>query len=210
MGACRLSRRAGTAKLPASTVADTAGAEQEVLTAHAEGPGESDWRVVDLWSDEGTPWAARVVWSGGGGALRAVKLDVPACARLCVHATTVQVFGGNLSGTADVNARAAIADGRCEAQNQFTTRGSVAQAASPSTVDTTPPPWAAFVRLELSDATLLPSAALALRDVNGTPRGQYAADQQPHPGAPVGDAATVRVSLPAGTFAWRLVFLLHL
>ena len=35
-------------------------------------------------------------------------------------------------------------------------------------------------------------------------------DAQPAPGAPIGDAATVRLVLPGGTYAYRLVFLLHL
>ena len=70
MGACRLSRRSGTAKLPASTVAGDAGAEGEVLTAQSVGSGDGDWRIIDLWSDEATPWEARLVWSGGGGAQR--------------------------------------------------------------------------------------------------------------------------------------------
>ena len=34
MGACKLSRRSGTAKLTASTTAGVAGTEGEVLTAH--------------------------------------------------------------------------------------------------------------------------------------------------------------------------------
>ncbi|MFN7145836.1 MAG: hypothetical protein ACK4YP_18820, partial [Myxococcota bacterium] len=82
MGACKLSRRSGTAKLPASTVAGAPGAEVEVLTAQSVGQGEGDWRIVDLWSDEGTPWEARLVWSGGGGAQRTALLDVPNCTRV--------------------------------------------------------------------------------------------------------------------------------
>ena len=41
MGACRFNRRSGTAKLPASLVAGSAGAEVEVLTAQAVGGGEA-------------------------------------------------------------------------------------------------------------------------------------------------------------------------
>ena len=62
MGACKLSRRSGTAKLTASTTAGSAGTEGEVLTAHSEGAGDGDWRILDLWSDEGIPWEARIVW----------------------------------------------------------------------------------------------------------------------------------------------------
>ena len=77
-------------------------------------------------------------------------------------------------------------------------------------VDVIPPPWAKFVRLELSDSTLLSTAFVELLDVNATARGRYAADKQPAPGAPIGDAATIRCVLPAGTYAYRVVFLLHL
>lgn len=208
MGACKLSRRSGTAKLTASTTAGVAGTEGEVLTAHSEGHGDGDWRILDLWSDEGSPWEARVVWSGGGGALRTALVDVPKCVRVCVHATMIQVFGANLSTSANIQARAAIADGYCDTENQWTVRGTVTDQGQ--TVNATPPPWAKFARLELSDSTLAGSAFVELLDVNGTARGRYAANAQPAPGAPIGDAATVRLVLPGGTYAYRLVFLLHL
>ena len=208
MGACKLSRRSGTAKLTASTTAGVAGTEGEVLTAHSEGAGDGDWRILDLWSDEGSPWEARVVWSGGGGALRTALVDVPKCVRVCVHATMIQVFGANLSTSANIQARAAIADGYCDTENQWTVRGTVTDQGQ--TVSATPPPWAKFARLELSDSTLLGSAFVELLDVNGTARGRYAANVQPAPGAPIGDAATVRLVLPGGSYAYRLVFLLHL
>ena len=208
MGACKLSRRSGTAKLTASTTAGVAGTEGEVLTAHSEGQGDGDWRILDLWSDEGTPWEARVVWSGGGGALRTALVDVPKCVRVCVHATMIQVFGANLSTSANIQARAAIADGYFDTENQWTVRGTVTDQGQ--TVSATPPPWAKFARLELSDSTMLGSAFVELLDVNGTARGRYAANAQPAPGAPIGDAATVRLVLPGGTYAYRLVFLLHL
>ena len=210
MGACKLSRRSGTAKLTASTTAGSAGTEGEVLTAHSEGAGDGDWRILDLWSDEGIPWEARIVWSGGGGALRTALVNVPKCTRVCVHATMIQVFGANLSTSANLQARAAIADGYCDTENQWTARGGISQVAAPTTVDVVPPPWAKFARLELSDNTLLSTATVELLDANATSRGEYRADQQPMPGAPIGDAATVRLTLPAGTYAYRLVFLLHL
>lgn len=209
MGVCKLSRRSGTAKLPASTVAGSPGAEVELLTAHSLGQGDGDWRIIDLWSDEGTPWEAKLVWSGGGGAQRKALLDVPSCTRVCIHATTVQVFGANLSTSADLQARAAVADGQCDTENQWTVRGASSPGVNGS-VDVTPPPWARFVRLELSDSTLLTTSFVELLDVNGTTRARYGADKQPAPGAPLGDAATVRCVLPAGEFAWRVVFLLHL
>ncbi len=208
MGACKLSRRSGTAKLIASPTAGVAGTEGEVLTAQSEGQGDGDWRILDLWSDEGSPWEARVVWSGGGGALRTALVDVPKCVRVCVHATMIQVFGANLSTSANIQARAAIADGYCDTENQWTVRGTVTDQGQ--TVNASPPPWAKFARLELSDSTLLGSTFVELLDVNGTARGRYAANAQPAPGAPIGDAATVRLVLPGGSYAYRLVFLLHL
>ncbi len=212
MGACRLSRRSGTAKLPASTVAGDPGAEGEVLTAHSEGSGDGDWRIIDLWSDEATPWEARLVWSGGGGAQRTAYLDVPKCTRVCVHATMLQVFGSNLSTSANIQARVAIADGQCDTENQWTVRGSSAQVigGAGGNVDVIPPPWAKFVRLELSDSTLNASTFVELLDVNATSRARYAVDKQPAPGVPLGDAATVRCVLPSGSFSYRVVFLLHL
>ena len=73
-----------------------------------------------------------------------------------------------------------------------------------------PPPWARFVRLEFSDSTLSATTFVELLDVNATPRARYPVDQQPNPGVPLGDASTVRCVLPTGSYAWRVVFLLHL
>ena len=212
MGTCKLSRRSGTAKLTASTVAGLAGAEGEVLTAQSIGTGDGDWRIIDLWSDEASPWEARLVWSGGGGAQRTALFDVPKCTRICVHATMLQVFGSNLSISANIQARAAIADGQCDTENQWTVRGGSADiiGGGAGNVDVKPPPWAKFVRLELSDSTLLATTFVELLDVNNTTRGRYPANAQPAPGAPIGDANTVRLVLPAGTYTYRVVFLLHL
>lgn len=208
MVACRFNRRSGTAKLPASLVAGAAGAEVEVLTAQAVGGGDAAWRIVDLWSDAGLPWTARVVWLGGGGATRSVTLDVPSATRVCVPASTVQVFGANLSNLRIVTASAAIADGQCDTSNQLTVRGSVTGQSMLTPV--TPPAWAKFARLELSDATLLGSAFLEMVDAANVVRGRIPASQQVPPGVPIGDAAAVRAVLPAGTYAWRIVFQLHL
>ena len=212
MGICKLSRRSGTAKLSASTVAGKAGAEGEVLTAQSIGAGDGDWRIIDLWSDEGSPWEARLVWSGGGGAQRTALFNVPNCTRICVHATMLQVFGSNLSNSASIQARAAIADGQCDTENQWTVRGASTDivGGGAGNLDVKPPAWARFVRLELSDTTLLATTFIELRDVNNTPRGRYPGNGQPAPGAPIGDANIVRLVLPAGTYAYRLVFLLHL
>ncbi len=212
MATCRLSRRSGTAKLAASLVAGNAGAESELLTAQSEGSGDGDWRIIDLWSDEGSSWEARLVWSGGGGAQRSAWFDVPKCTRVCVHATMLQVFGANLSTSSDIAARAAIADGQADTENQWTVRGSSAQliGGGGGNVDVVPPPWAKFVRLELSDSTLNATTFVELLDVNATPRARYAVDKQPAPGVPLGDAATVRCVLLTGTYAYRVVFLLHL
>ena len=181
-----------------------------MLTAQSEGSGDGDWRIIDLWSDEATPWEVRLVWSGGGGAQRTAQLDVPKCTRVCVHATMLQVFGANLSISSEVNARAAIADGQCDTENQWAVRGTVSSVAAPTSIDVVTPPWAKFVRLELSDSTLLSTALVELLDANATSRSTYVANQQPAPGAPIGDAATVRCTLPAGTYDYRVVFLLHL
>ena len=208
MGACKLNRRSGFATLPVSTVSGVAGAEQEVLTAQSEGVGDGEWRIIDLWSDERTPWEARLVWSGGGGAQRTAYLDVPKSTRVCVHATTLQVFGSNLSTATAVTARVAIADGQTGTENQYAVRGT-AQVAG-GAIDVEVPPWARFVRLEVSDATAFAASSMELQDANGTSYARYDAATQPQPGAPIGDAHVVRCTLPGGNYAYRVVFLLHL
>ncbi|MFN7145835.1 MAG: hypothetical protein ACK4YP_18815, partial [Myxococcota bacterium] len=121
--------------------------------------------------------------------------------------------GSNLSTSANIQGRAAVADGQCDTENQWTVRGATDDqqiGGGAGNVQVKPPPWAKFVRLELSDNTLLATTFVEMLDVNNTPRGRYAGNAQPAPGAPIGDAATVRLVLPAGAYAYRLVFLLHL
>ena len=124
----------------------------------------------------------------------------------------LQVFGSNLSTSMAIQGRAAVADGQCDTENQWTVRGAPDQevGGGAGTIDVKPPPWAKFVRLELSDNTLLATAFIEMLDVNNTSRGRYAGNAQPAPGAPIGDAAIVRLVLPAGNYAYRVVFLLHL
>lgn len=208
MGTCKLVRRSGTAQLAAAAVAGAPGAEAELLTAPSLAGGDGDWRVIDLWSDEDSPWVARVVWSGGGGAQRTALMDVPKATRVCVHATMIQIFGSNLSASRVVNARTAIADGQCETENQLTVRGS--SGSGGGVAEIAPPPWARFFRLELSDSSSQTTTFIDMCDANGTARGRYPADKQPSSGLPIGDAATIRCTFPAGGLAYRLVFLLHL
>ena len=109
----------------------------------------------------------------------------------------LQVFGANLSATKDINARAAIADGQCETENQLTIRGTAAPAGG--SVNLFPPPWARFGRLELSDSSSQSTTFVEFLDVNGTSRGRYPADKQPSTGVPLGDAAAIRCTSAVST-----------
>lgn len=201
-----LTNRAKPAALPASPGAGVAGPLTELTRALTRGGnGCSEWRTVELWSTDGLPWQAFLTWSGGQGGTRSAQIVVASATRICINANSVFIQAANLAPTVN-NVWCAIEDGHEHSANQWTTDGTVQGAGS---VDTKPPPFASFVRLELSDNTLYNSSFVELYDGNNVLRARYRGDQQPNPGIPVGDALNVRAVLPGAT-NYRLTFLLGL
>lgn len=149
-------------KLNVSTTAGKAADEGEVLTAQSLGSGDGDWRVIDLWSEELSPWEARLVWSGGG-------------------ATTGQVFRGNLSTSVNIQARAAMRTADVTPRTSGPSAVRSARRTSAERAGTSMcrrPRGPRFGRLELSDNTLFGTAFIELLDANATTRARYGADKQ--------------------------------
>lgn len=203
---CDLQNRSNSVVLPRSATAGSAGALTEILRALPAGDSGSTWRTIELWSFEGVPWEATVEWSGGRLGPRVAYILVQRSTRICINANMVAVSGANLSTTKDISANVAIEDGAGQYQNQWVLRGTSMNGGSDSN---TPPPFAQFVRLELSDETKYAAAYLELSDAAGVLRARYAGDKQPNPGVPIGDAILVTAVLPAGV-NYRLTYLLGL
>lgn len=202
-----LTNRGAPATLPASPGAGSAGALTQItqaLPALVNGP--SAWRVVELWSTDNVPWQATIEWSGGAAGLRKAQVLVPRATRVCVNANALTISGANLSTVASNNVWAAVEDGYGQYENQWVVGGATTQA---TTVEDTPPPFARFVRLELSDDSRYPTSFVELYDASGTLRARYAADKQPNPGVPVGDAAKLRAVI-SGATSYRFTYLLGL
>ena len=206
MNACDFSIRARSAVLPAATVTGVAGRITEVLGAQPRGTGGSAWRIIDLWSDQGSPWEATILWSGGRAGHRLAYLNVARSTRVCVFANAITVRGAALS-MSDIHAWASISDGEIPCENQWAVRGT--SSGDNSSAELAIPPYAKFVRLELGDESKLSTSYLALVDGFGTTRARHRADLQPSPGAPVGDADKVTLTF-ASALDWRVTFLLNL
>ena len=201
-----LTNRAAPAQLPATSSGGVAGQTMEIIQALPPGgSGRSAWRVIELWSTDNVPWLATVSWSGGRAGLRTAQVLVPRATRLCVNASAVTVSGQNLGSTAN-NVWASIEDGYGQHQNQWTLVGATGGAGD---VDSSPPAFASFVRVELANEALYATSYVEIYDAFGTVRARYRADLQPPQGIAVGDALNVRAVLP-GAVGYRFIYLLGL
>lgn len=206
--ACDLTNRSAPAKLSPAPGSGSAGALVELTRALPAGVnGASTWRIVELWSTDGLPWQATVEWSGGAAGLRRARVLVPQATRVCVNANTVVVSGASLATASENNVWVAIEDGYGQYQNQWVDPGSAPAAGTVALPP--PPPFAQHVRLELSDTGLYAGSYLELYDAAGTLRARYRADQQPHPGVPLGDAVKLQTVL-SGACTFRASYLLGL
>jgi hypothetical protein len=201
-----LTNRAAPAQLPAAASGGIAGQTVEIIQALPPGgSGRSAWRVVELWSTDNVPWLASVSWSGGRAGPRTAQVLVPRATRLCVNASSVTVSGQNL-GSAANKVWASIEDGYGQYQNQWSLTGATGGAGN---VDSSPPAFASFVRLELANETLYATSYVEIYDAFGTLRARYRADLQPPQGIAVGDALKVRAVLSGGV-GYRFLYLLGL
>jgi hypothetical protein len=191
------------------------GAEVEIIGAVNCGVGRNTakWRVVELFSDERTPWEAQIGWSGGMAGKRKAYVTVVQNTRVCIHAASLDVKGKALT-TTPCTAWAAIADGVVHTENEYSIRGEHISpaagggaSAGPTTIPV--PPFARFVRLELATESEYALSAISLTDGWGLSRNQTRGDRQPNPGLPIGDSQTVTITT-TNPVKWRVTFLLNL
>jgi len=204
-----LQTRARSAKLSSSGTVGTPGPELEILAAapcDERGRNQARWRTIDLWSDEGLPWQARIEWSGGHAGARSAYITVSKSTRVCIHAASVRVTGRGLS-TTNQTAWAAVSDGQTTTENEYSERGSTA--VGTTTMSVAVPPFAKYVRLELATFSEYALSFIALTDGWAVVRNTTRGDAQPSPGLPVGDAQTVTLTT-TNPVDWRITFVLNL
>ena len=166
----------------------------------------ADWRIVEVFSRTGLPFELLLVWSAGGGAGAEARITVARAARICVFARGLRVQAGNLADAIN-RVGVTVADAYAVTENQWEATGETLDHGT--TADVPVPPFARRVRVEMADATLLPTTTLKVYDGQSTLRSTVAADKQPPEGVPVGGARTVQVAA-SGATAWRAVFTLSL
>lgn len=206
-----LTLRARAETLPGSATPGVPGAEVEIIGAVNCGVGRNTakWRVIELYSDQLTPWEAQIAWSGGMAGKRKAHVTVVQSTRVCIHAASVGVKGKALTTTPCI-AWAAIADGVVHTENEYSIRGehiSPGGPLGPTTIDV--PPFAKFARLELATESEYPLSMITLTDGWGLVRNQTRGDRQPNPGLPIGDSRTVTITT-TNAVRWRVTFLLNL
>ena len=165
---------------------------------------EAMWRVVELYSRRGTPFEARIAWSGGRGAGPEARLSVPTSTRVSLLCRTCAVFVANLS-SADATVGVTIGDADAIARwdNFYVSR----HAAAASPVAVTVPNYASRVRLEAADSNIYSSSLIETFDAAGVKHGSIAGNQQLVAGVPLGDADQIKVTCNA---AHRLIWTLQL
>ena len=172
-----------------------------------DGEAELDtWRIVEAFSKSELPFELELGWSSGGGSGSLARVTVARAARICVLARSLRVRAGNL---ADATNRVGItvADAYAVTENQWEATGlSDEQGVG---IDIPVPPFARRVRVEMADATQLPTTTIKVYDGLSTHRSTVDGDKQPAEGVPIGGARTVEID-PSGATAWRAVFTLSL
>lgn len=153
---------------------------------------ESAWRLVELFSVDSRPFEAKLTWTGAHSASQHCSLTVTRGARICVWARSLTVDLANLSGSIN---KVAIAIGDTQAftpsRNRYEVRGtlstSVARVVSI-------PPWAASLRVDISNPTASGNFTVRLFDGNGNLISATTGNAQPGEGVALGSAEKVELT----------------
>jgi len=164
------------------------------------------WRIVEAFSLSDLPFELHLSWSAGSGAGAECKVTVARSVRVCVYARGLRIRAGNLADATN-RVGVTVADAYAVTENQWEVTGEVDEQAV--AVDIPVPPFARRVRVEMADATQLPTTTIKVYDGLSTHRSTVDGDKQPAEGVPIGGARTVEID-PSGATAWRAVFTLSL
>lgn len=161
---------------------------------------ECDWRLLSVSTP--VPLSCELQFSSDAGPGFSARFSVARGAKICVNARALDLSASTVDGsTVDV------CIGLVNGDHEHTSNFLEIVGAGPDAVDTTTPPYANRVRLEVDDPTQTASTTLILLDATGTVRASVPVDLIPETGLWIGASKTQRVEAPAGV-NWRLVYAL--
>lgn len=159
----------------------------------------TEWRLLELWTDQGLPWEATVEWAGAQAAGQRVTITVPGAARLCIAATSIKrVACTNLvpfPQTARVAVGSVDSTITCRNHRMFTVESGGGLAGF---VDLDVPAYGERLYVTPSDPAAFATTLVDLFDPTGTIIASYNLTQQPSTGQPVVGCTTARIHPPAG------------
>lgn len=166
---------------------------------------EDTWRIVEAFSTSSLPFALSIAWSAGTGVGATALITVCRSARVAIYARSILLRAANLS-TDPNTVGATIADGFAQTHNQWEERGA-AQNLTAAIVSI--PPFTLRFRVDLADASLLPSTQIMVYDGQNTLCATVMGDAQPDGGIPIGGARRIEI-LTTADVEYRVVFTLSL
>ena len=163
------------------------------------------WRIVELVSQSGKPFEAKLGWTAGQGGNLKAKITVARATRVGLFCRSLDVRVANLDAESNrVSGVVAPARSFVQTRNQYEVRGSSAPHAA--LVEIPIPPFAERLHFYVTDYLNLSSWGIAVTDAQGTLRSFTTADTIPDTGITIGGAALIQVSSGAQTGDWRAVF----
>ena len=159
----------------------------------------TEWRLLELWSDQGLPWEATVEWSGSQATGQIATFTVPGSARFCCAATSIKrIKAVNLTAKAHI-VRVAVGsvDSTITCRNHrmypIAAGGGIA-----GFVDIEIPPYGERLYVTPSDPLAFATTTVDLFDPLGALIASYTLTQQPAAGQPVTGCTVARIHPPVG------------
>ena len=176
-----------------------------------EGESRGRWRIIELLSQTGKPFEAKLAWTAGNGGNLHTRITVAHATRVGLFARYLDVRIANLA-SAENTVSGVVAPARTFVQthNQFEIRGDKPVPHLGALTDLYIPPFAERLHFYLTDYASRASWAIAVTDAQGVLRSYTTADTIPDEGLCVGGAGLIQVSGGAQTGQWRAVFTLSL
>ncbi len=165
-----------------------AGAPPAPLVLLAGSTGDStEWRLVEMWSDEGLPFDALLSWTGGSGGGQRAKVTVPGSARISIAARAiVQIqFTNQCDVPQKVRVAVATVGGVITCDNHLFISAVGGGLAMADPIEQLPPPYALYLRITPADPVAAAGTTVDLFDGLGFLVGKYTLSAQPSAGQPI-------------------------
>jgi hypothetical protein len=163
------------------------------------------WRIVEVFSDKGFPFALELSWTAAGSTGAHALLTVSHAARVSVFANGLTARARSLAPDAHA-VSLTVADGFAQTANVWEESAS-SDGSNPVELDI--PPFATRFHLHLAETDALDGTTITLLDGNSVARARFGANALPPAGIPVGGASRLSIVTTQPT-ELRTVFELQL